>query len=1048
MADDIVKKNNEWNRRLEGIQFVGEIAISRDELLSLGNLLGSRVTRNLHDHLGTALVVLATNCAYHEYDETGFWPHFFRVLGVPQKQQLEKSLGEQIESWLLERKFIQTTRTQSFRFVGPILRQSGITRKHLKKFAEFMKDLSKQRSWYSLETCDFETYSEWIPKEASSKYLTDFLRDKWGWEFSRDVARGMRQISEELINTDTLKSSAGYRPGFWDYFLLEFQETYIEKEPVQKNICPLPKLKFLIDRGHISLVFDPFFVRKKTYVFDSRLVDDPVVILDESRFFKEKIPILVRNEGGVESRHEINGWSPEKVNYAIFSGQSGCYLTHLDASSSGEFHLIIPEGVQPPEEVLTNYLGPIRIGSKRFRGWTVCTKSVSDLTFIPEFSTSEFFEKKFPEISWSNTPCSSLRQADLHQIFSGERPKLIVRNTHMIHDSRMFVSLNLDGVRKKLEIPMGKDPVTINLDVPVPSRGEVRVEAVGRFREFSQTSRDEGLYFCLIPKCSINWPEGLLQHNEKPIVKFNPGEKTQLILDRCRPNKSDPNLWELPENSEVINGQIISGSVTANIYGRIYRSDIIISGQPTKKILTKDELLQGIELQAKGYPKKSIRISLLTSNNGMTRLADLGNAGGFGTLSFNSRVFSDALARVEDPLGFFAIDHNGRNILCPTIFVDEDKIIDLLISDTTNSSWYDESYGKLSENLDAVYRTLNGLSAYLNISICDQLPYKLSTWCKKLLIGQAVIGDKGLKDTTIADALKHLEFSDCNFVACMNWFRTRKAFLNNQTNGSDMASKLFSTYVETREKNFILPEWVRLKWGQEFDEIESRISEYFELEKLLEKWSQKVKDEETHSSLCDAYSGGKALTVAWKNYYKSCSASDEEECLNKAFKYAASPTNLRSPLKELALFLKGIVALKKCLFDEADFALSEDYHPKMLPHLETINYLSRLFRGLEPGDLRFSLDAAIEPAILPLHSGDAAIMSRKFLKMSDTEDSIPKFSETEWLMNLSIYCHSRFVNDRNRLQWSQQKLMVAISTGDYRAGVIKKILEQKHYARG
>lgn len=178
MSESLIHIEREWNQLLKEYQFVGVFALTKEEVLKYGKLLGKEISYGYYSGLGAVLVTVATNCAYHEYDDDGFWVHFWGILNIERNNVLERTLGEQIESWLFQKGFISTKREGPFRFVGPILRQSGITKKYLPKFAEFMMDWGKKSTWERLGDIDYEAYKRFIPDEGASKYLLNFLHDR------------------------------------------------------------------------------------------------------------------------------------------------------------------------------------------------------------------------------------------------------------------------------------------------------------------------------------------------------------------------------------------------------------------------------------------------------------------------------------------------------------------------------------------------------------------------------------------------------------------------------------------------------------------------------------------------------------------------------------------------------------------------------------------------------------------------------------------------------------------------------------------------------
>ena len=147
MLKNIDKLESRWASKIADYEFVGELALTKDEYEHYSSIfcdeyiiLQSDFPSSYLFPYKTVLVVLAVNCAYFEYDADGFWIHFLSRIGLADRNDLRKTFGSIIEESLLEHKFIDKKGEGPWRrFVGPILEQCGVTRKYLPRFAEFLK---------------------------------------------------------------------------------------------------------------------------------------------------------------------------------------------------------------------------------------------------------------------------------------------------------------------------------------------------------------------------------------------------------------------------------------------------------------------------------------------------------------------------------------------------------------------------------------------------------------------------------------------------------------------------------------------------------------------------------------------------------------------------------------------------------------------------------------------------------------------------------------------------------------------------------------------
>jgi hypothetical protein len=377
----------------------------------------------------------------------------------------------------------------------------------------------------------------------------------------------------------------------------------------------------------------------------------------------------------------------------------------------------------------------------------------------------------------------------------------------------------------------------------------------------------------------------------------------------------------------------------------------------------------------------------------------------------------------------------------PTLFHDEKKIRSRFLSTFVDRSWYNSDFEPLSESLDRIVDVLNGQIDDFSLTICNVFPQGLAKWFRKLLVGLAIVENKRLDVDTVDNALKFYKSTDPDFFTAMTWFKNAGQFFDTAEDGGELLSVVDANHLKTQRKEFVLPDWVETKWSDLFAKVERRLSEYVELEDLLSEWRLHVIGDDNHSRLCDNYSGGEPLKAAWTFYWSAD--------FNKAFKYAvrASDDHPKSPLKELALIVKGLAALRKCLFDGAESELPESAHSKLIPYLETTNYLSRLFRGLNVERLPLTMDGSIDTSYLPIRTEDMGLLSRDFLRPENPLRSQRSAQYGDWLMTLARYCHARLVSDKDSCHEAEKGLQDVIAKGDLRGGIIKKILEQKDYAR-
>jgi hypothetical protein len=220
-----------WKKLAPQLSFLGEIALSETETGTYLHSLSSRL-KNQYNYYGYAIPisVLAVNCAYYHYDDSGFWHFFCKSLNLDCNPSIQARLGEVIESCLrsLRGEYFDE-RSGPFRYVGRILEECGISQYYMTPFVGFMKLLKGRHSWTTVSALSYSDYKKCIPYDLP-KYLHSFLADISGWHFVTDVTNSLSQYERNLISPEGLCSLPGYRSDFWVGFLKNYDGTSITKD--------------------------------------------------------------------------------------------------------------------------------------------------------------------------------------------------------------------------------------------------------------------------------------------------------------------------------------------------------------------------------------------------------------------------------------------------------------------------------------------------------------------------------------------------------------------------------------------------------------------------------------------------------------------------------------------------------------------------------------------------------------------------------------------------------------------------------------------------
>ena len=265
--DEVVRH---WGKLAAQLSFLGEIALSQTETTNYLHSLSSRI-KNQYSYYGYAvpISVLAVNCAYYHYDDSGFWHFFCKSLNLDCNPAIQAKLGEVIESYLRNlRGECFDERNGPFRYVSRILEECGISQYYMAPFVDFMKLLKGHHSWATVSALAYNNYKKCIPY-GLPKYLNNFLADISGWHFVTDVASSLSQYERNLIGPGDLCSLPGYRPDFWVDFLKNYDGTSITKNlvkyPPQSSAEPVPQVPYVYWPGKPPCC-PPFVIDQHVYM--------------------------------------------------------------------------------------------------------------------------------------------------------------------------------------------------------------------------------------------------------------------------------------------------------------------------------------------------------------------------------------------------------------------------------------------------------------------------------------------------------------------------------------------------------------------------------------------------------------------------------------------------------------------------------------------------------------------------------------------------------------------------------------------------------------
>ncbi len=943
-----IKEINTWRECILNSEFISECILNENELYDLAQLIGKEIKKNdgfIHLDL---LVLCAVNCAYYYYDNEGFWKHFCKLLGLPLNNYYKDNLGNKIEAWLKKHELLRKERLGTFRYVGAILEQCGITERYLPRFAEFLNTLSEDYGWNGLCAIGFSQYKERIPAQGISKYLTDFLKDRAGWEFVRDVAKTMSQYQHDVIKKDDLFKLPGYRPGFWEKLLEHIRQSRRKDSSQTSTGLPIPKLIFDRDSEEIAICFDAEFVRQGYYRFNRQRVSKSRFVLTDENDFSESYRIEIRTSQGAWIQKEIEGWNPKKCDYALFVPDKS-YVSNESSLNKGDYDLIVKENkFEVPERIIIGE-DDLLFDFGYYKAYRIKISSLHDLSFLgmdlPERKIGGSF------LSWQDEKAKMLQGAsDFYDVFTGSLPEILVQKAELFRSGKfvLFADFGSGPVRQK--ITGDSQESVLSFKIPPGTKGKIWVESLARFREFSGQVTIDSLDFCLLPECSVEWPSHLLKNDEAPEIRFYTEKDMSFEIDGG-PSLDSNQVWQIPPMKQVIEGSLKYENISVRLALRVFRSALRKKEGMPDNYFEKKDLFKGIGLVAAGVPATQSEI-FLTLGERKYLLAELGTYGNSGKMSFSSKAIQDALEGVSEPLGCFALADRERIVRTEAIFLNTEDIKNHLVSGTFRQEWTDGIQNKkLSDFLGGMMQIINGNIRYVPADLVDGLPESLSEWGRELIDCAVVFDDIFAKD-----------FQEDGLHNGLCWYRKAEAFCRGKS-GSRAKQSVENLLDELREIKW-RPEISR--WQTQFEDIVKDVKADADLDKLIAEWAEEVKGDwkiSFKSQIASKEMGNK-LTNAWRLYYQQENYLQAYRQSKEIFKKA------ESPVKELACILMNISLIRTGRSEQLTSSDAFQGHRKLMPHIQTL-FCKAANRGLPD-----TKNEGVSPELFPMRDEDQDLLKR------------------------------------------------------------------------
>ncbi|WP_224984212.1 hypothetical protein [Geomonas agri] len=913
MRPGLLERESAWKKEIKESSYLGEISLSLPELDQLCKTLGTGALNH-----PVALTVLAINCCYYCLDNDGFWPHFCSRLGLSYTVSNTAKLGSRIEDYLGSVYKNLRQRSGTYRYVGAILEQCGITRKQLPRFADFLREMERKHGWDGILGLNYPRYREQVP-ETGSKYLLGFLDDEIGWKFVRSVASNLSQRDRGIIDNAELERLGGYHTSFWREI-----NQYLEFPPPKSRprSVPLPVLALDPTTRSLQIRLDLDYTNKSRYRLDGEIVRSSTISLrrNKEEDFKESYAFEVLTDAEWMPIF-LTGWVPRSSEFAFFHEVRG-YIRDVNKLKPGAYWLLAGKDVAVPEEIILSNQGTLSLFSGYYAVFEIKIAQNSDLSV---FGASAVLNK-VPYLSYPEC-CKRLESAaDTRVVFTGGLPTIQVNNFGPEASSGYALVAELEGHQKRVSKQFidGLTVDLVGLGFKYPGKGSLWIEATSRMVAHAGEQVVDRLDFAAIMPCRIEGPNYLVSSDESVEISFAGPGNYSLELAEGTKVADDGTRWMVGPEVRLVEGTLLAGDLPLRVTHRLYRANMVL-GDDTDTILTGD-LDSGLAVFAEGVPGTSPGLYLADSKK-RGKICSMGSFNKAGRIELSTFSFRDAiLARKPRPIaGRFEIGRPGGTVKTPVFYLDVDQACDsICLADNENykAAWQDY----LSPSLGQVFNTLYDLAVKANVESCADLkmlplpPRVRSLWntftaCSRVLDGTgiAATGAEGL-DKATSDALA--------------WYSEASAALE-----GTIAPYRLLPLAEAYPGCAGIP-LARWKHALELklSEIKEQANPGENLREAIAEWAGEVRGhpKNTYSGRIAELCSGKELVDCWRLYFKHGKAV---QAYQGAAKLACKTDGI---VRDLAKLLGMLTLVKLGCAEEAAISFTGGCNPLLLPLFETL----------------------------------------------------------------------------------------------------------------
>jgi hypothetical protein len=949
-----------WLNALKQCDFAGEIDVSEETLEVVAPFISSGFESNVPSDLHhAARIIFAVNCAY--YADEGFWDYFCRLIHQGNDPASQTRFGRQIEESLMRFQFLIQPRYGPFRCVGPVLEQTGITRRSIPNFAEVLQEC-RGSAWDDILTLSYHQFVYKVEGHQAGTYLGLFLKNdnKSGWEFTRSVARSLSQLESQRISWGGLQALPGYRPGFWKELKTHIDLVSGNAGRNQRLSAPLPRLVFDPGQAQVLIRFDHDWVERRAYIFDRDAIQNSEWPLTERNDFKRRYFGQIHIVGQSSKDWEIIGWPiGPSCPVAIFHSQRG-YIPLDVAVPNGLCFLLAPAGTSMPPtiKVLTDFEF-VNISDAAYQFWQIEVSQDTDLTHFG------YTQRQVGTnvISWSDEGERIPASIESSGVFLGQLPRLVIKNAGLFRQNRLALFLESGSKAQRIEIPGEEDTAEIALPISPPAAGQVIVEPLGRLREGDSAYAECKLEFTVLPKFPCSWPTGLHSPDNCPPISISALAPLSVEFPECE--QTAPGIWIAPKGSRFAEGVLHVPPRTIRLAWPIYRAGFCREQVSQQRCFDVSEFDVDFQIRIAGLPSMPIWLRF-GCNQDFTRFEIPQTFDAAGHKRLSSFSFRDTFQKFFEPAGDIFVWGDSSWVSTGASLLNLSAIRDWLISASKNElpQWFRVLDDSLRLWLEQVRSAIISKTTARRFTPVLSLPPTTGVWADQIWL--MLMAFHAATPGELAASLSSIQPSqlDPEILKTLRWVCAARQLVEvgHLEEGRDG-----ETLIVDYQKIAWRP--ARPEWAAALADLFAKLQQLIDLEVMVAEWAAEAKPpmRTVLRSQIASHTGGRELTESY-----ICARQQRFGNAYSLAEFVLKGTQ-SGLVRDLAFLINTIIRFKKNLpLESAPLGT----HRKLEPFITGIIALVAAQKNniinprvARPADV-------LDPYILPLHQNEIALLRR------------------------------------------------------------------------